>query len=97
MLGRVVPAAPCTVRLDLEEGQVLYGALHRPPTPSPEPPSLRQAVHWMAQLGGFVGRRSDGEPGAMVLWKGFQHLADLTTMYCIMRPLPAKRKNVGKT
>ena len=97
MLGRVVPDAPCTVLLELEEWQALYGAIHRTPTPPPEPPSLRQAVHWIARLGGFVGRRGDGEPGATVLWKGFQHLADLTTMYCIMRPLPAKRKNVGKT
>ena len=97
MLGRVVPDAPCTGLLELEEWQALYGAIHHIPTPPPEPPSLRQAVHWMAQLGGFVGRRGDGEPGATVLWKGFQHLADLTTMYCIMRPLPAKRKNVGKT
>ena len=97
MLGRVVPDAPCTVLLELEEWQALYCAIHRTPTPPPEPPSLRQAVHWIAQLGGFVGRRGDGEPGATVLWKGFQHLADLTTMYCIMRPLPAKQKNVGKT
>jgi hypothetical protein len=97
MLGRVVPDAPCTGLLDLEEWQALYCAIHRTPTPPPEPPSLRQAVHWIARLGGFVGRRGDGEPGATVLWKGFQHLTDLTTMYCIMRPLPAKRKNVGKT
>ena len=97
MLGRVVPDAPCTVLLELEEWQALYCAIHHTPIPPPEPPSLRQAVHWIAQLGGFVGRRGDGEPGAMVLWRGLQHLADLTTMYCIMRPLPAKQKNVGKT
>jgi hypothetical protein len=83
--------------VELKEWQALSCAIHRTPTPPPEPPSLQQAVHWLAQLGGFVGRRSDGEPGATVLWKGFQQLADLTTMYCIMRPPPAKRKNVGKT
>ena len=96
MLSRAVPEAPCTALLELEEWQALYCAIHRTPTPPPAPPSLRQAVHWLAQLGGFVGRRSDGEPGATVLWKGFQHLTDLTTMYCIMRPPPTKRKNVGK-
>jgi len=74
MLGRVVPDAPCTVLLELEEWQALSCAIHRTPTPPPEPPSLRQAVHWIARLGGFVGRRGDGEPGATVLWKGFQHL-----------------------
>ena len=97
MLSRAVPAAPCTVLLDLEEWQALYCTIHRTPTPPGTPPSLRQAVHWIAHLGGFLARRGDGEPGVMALWKGFQHLTDLTTMYCIMRPLPRKRKNVGKT
>jgi Transposase DNA-binding/Transposase Tn5 dimerisation domain len=97
MLSRAVPEAPCTAILELEEWQALYCAIHRTPTPPPEPPSLRQAMHWIARLGGFLGRRGDGAPGATVLWKGFQHLTDLTTMYCIMRPPPTKRKNVGKT
>ncbi|MFD0715382.1 IS4 family transposase [Paenibacillus sp. GCM10027626] len=26
----------------------------------------------MAKLGGFLGRKSDGEPGAKVIWKGLQ-------------------------
>jgi hypothetical protein len=25
-------------------------------------PTVRQAVRWIAQLGGFLGRKSDGEP-----------------------------------
>jgi hypothetical protein len=88
MLARTVPEAPCGVLLEPEEWQALYCAIHRVPTPSPEPPSLEQAVKWIAQLGGFVGRRRSDQPGAEVLWRGFQHLGDLTTMYCIMRPDP---------
>jgi Transposase DNA-binding/Transposase Tn5 dimerisation domain len=95
MLSRAVPEVPCTALLELEEWQALYCAIHQTPTPPPTPPSLRQAVHWIAQLGGFLARRGDGEPGATVLWKGFQHLTDLTTMYCIMRPAPPKRKKYG--
>jgi Transposase Tn5 dimerisation domain len=45
-----------------------------------------EAVRWIAQLGGFLGRKHDGEPGVSVLWKGFQHLVDTTAMYQIMRP-----------
>lgn len=95
MLSRAVPDVPCTVLLDLEEWQALYCTIHRTPTPPATPPPLRQAVHWIARLGGFLARRGDAEPGATVLWKGFQHLTDLTTMYCIMRPLPPKRKKYG--
>ena len=86
MLARAVPEAPCSVLLEPEEWQALYCAIHRVAKPPPEPPTLGQAVQWIAQLGGFVGRRRRDRPGAEVLWRGFQHLGDLTTMYCIMRP-----------
>ena len=59
--------------------------------PACDPPTLRQAVHWIGRLGGFLARRGDGEPGVTVLWKGFQHLTDLTTMDRIMIQRPAPR------
>ena len=85
MLARAVPEAPCSVLLEPDEWQALYCAIHRVPTPPANPPTLGQAVPWIAQLGGFVGRRRRDRPGAEVMWRGFQHLGDLTTMYCIMR------------
>jgi Transposase DNA-binding/Transposase Tn5 dimerisation domain len=88
MLARSVPDAPCSVLLEPDEWQALYCAIHRVPRPPPEPPTLGQAVTWIAQLGGFVGRPRRAQPGPEVLWRGFQHLRDLTTMYCIMRPDP---------
>jgi hypothetical protein len=95
LLSRTLPELPCTVLLALEEWQALYCAIHHTPTPPPTPPPLQQAVHWIARLGGFLDRPSDGAPGVMVLWKGFQHLADLTTMYCIMRPPSPKSRKCG--
>jgi Transposase Tn5 dimerisation domain len=86
MLARAVPEVPCGVLLEPQEWQALYCAIHRVAQPPPEPPTLGQAVQWIAQLGGFVGRRRRDRPGAEVLWRGFQHLGDLTTMYCMMRP-----------
>jgi Transposase DNA-binding/Transposase Tn5 dimerisation domain len=88
MLVRSVPEAPCSVLLEPDEWQALYCAIHRVPMPPAEPPTLSQAVKWIAQLGGFVGRRQSDQPGAEVLWRGFQHLGDLTMMYGIMRPDP---------
>jgi hypothetical protein len=89
MLARSVPEAPCRVLLDPVEWQAISCAIHRVPHPPPEPPSLAQVVQWIAQLGGFVGRRRRDHPGPEVLWRGFQHLSDLTTMYCIMRSAPS--------
>lgn len=95
MLSRALPDAPCTALLDAEEWQALYCAIHQVPTPPDQPPPLRQAVRWIARLGGFLDRKGDGEPGVTVLWKGFQRLIDLTTMYRIMRPASPKRKRYG--
>jgi hypothetical protein len=94
MLARVVPEASCEVLLEEEEWQALWVAVHKRTTLPKQAPRLRQAVRWIAQLGGFLGRKGDGEPGPELLWKGFQHLVDLTAMYHIMRPTSA-RKEVG--
>lgn len=89
MLARAVPDVCCSVLLDAEEWQGLYCRIHRVSLAPAKPPTLRQAVRWIAQLGGFLGRKGDGEPGVSVLWKGFQHLLDVTAMYRIMRPAPS--------
>ncbi len=95
VLARAVPDAPCPVRLEADEWQAWWVTIQRHAPPPTTPPSLREAVRWIGQLGGFLGRKRDGEPGPEVLWKGFQHLVSLTTMYRIMRPtLP--RRDVGK-
>ena len=88
MLARAGPDLPCTALLEADEWQALWCTIHRQPTPPARPPTLREAVRWLARLGGHQGRVGDGEPGVAALWKGFHHLADLTTMYRIMRPPP---------
>lgn len=94
MLARAAPDLPCTVLLDADEWQGLYCRIHRVAIAPADPPTLRQAVRWIGQLGGFLGRKRDGEPGVTVLWRGFQHLVEVTAMYRIMRstpPAPARR------
>ena len=85
MRARAVPEAPCSVLLEPDAWPALSGAIHRVPTPPAEPPTRGQAVTRIAQLGGFVGRRRSDRPGAEVMWRGFQHLGDLTTMDGMMR------------
>jgi hypothetical protein len=94
MLSRAVPDLPCSVLLDEPEWQALYCTIHKSTILPLAPPSLGQAVRWVAQLGGFQNRKNDGHPGVTVIWKGFQHLSDLTTMYLIFRP-KSPSKDVG--
>lgn len=94
-LSRTLPDIACTALLEPDEWQALYCAIHRVAQPPATPPSLHQAIRWIGQLGGFLARKRDGEPGATVLWKGFQRLADLTFMYHVIRPR-SRRQDVGK-
>lgn len=94
MLSRAVPEASCLALLNEPEWQALYCAIHQTTILPPTPPTLSQAVRWIAQLGGFQNRKRDGHPGVTVIWKGFQHLSDLTYMYLVFRPQPPL-KNVG--
>lgn len=88
--ARRTPAAPSTVALTTAEWQALLSFTQGTPKGSKTPPSLRDAVRAIAQLGGFLGRRSDGEPGVMVLWRGFQRLQDLAKLWRLLNS-----KNVG--
>jgi Transposase Tn5 dimerisation domain len=43
-------------------------------------------VRWIGELGGFLGRKSDGEPGVKVLWRGFIRLQDIVDTWRIFNP-----------
>lgn len=86
--GRISPELSCTVALQDAEWKALYCFIHKTHTPSAEPPSLQQAIRWIAQLGGFLGRKGDGHPGVKTLWKGWQRLADILHTWLIFNPQP---------
>lgn len=39
--------------------------------------TVRDFVRGVARLGGFLGRKGDGEPGVRALWRGYQRLQDM--------------------
>lgn len=49
--------------------------------------TIRQFWRGVARLGGFLGRRGDGQPGWQTLWRGWQKL-DLMTLGASLRPDP---------
>jgi len=66
--------------LEAAEWQALYFYIHQTTKPPESPPSLAECVRWIARLGGFLGRKSDGEPGVKTLWLGLQRLHDMASM-----------------
>jgi hypothetical protein len=43
--------------------------------------TVRAFVRGVAGLGGFLGRKHDGEPGVRALWRGYQRLQDMVLGY----------------
>ena len=67
--ARLSPEESCEVALQSVEWKVLRRKF-APKNRSKQPPTLRQAMRWIAQLGGFLARAGDGEPGLKTLWRG---------------------------
>ncbi|MGI2909824.1 IS4 family transposase, partial [Tolypothrix sp. VBCCA 56010] len=58
--------------------------INKNPIPPKKPPSLRQAVRMIAILGGFLGRKGDGEPGVKTIWRGLQRLHDIAATWKLL-------------
>jgi hypothetical protein len=70
-------AAPATDEFSRNEIDAII-ALREPKDVRPgASPSLRQAIAWIAELGGYTGRSSGGPPGATVIGRG---LADIDVL-----------------
>jgi hypothetical protein len=79
--GRETPEGLASDWLSTEEWRALSCYMNQRAKPPQRPPTLRQTVRWIAQLGGFLGRRGDGEPGPIVLWRGLQQLRAITAAW----------------
>jgi hypothetical protein len=83
-LGREVPQAPCTVYFEEAEWKALTVFTTKNRIAPTQPPTLRDALRRVATLGGFLGRKGDGEPGTQTLWIGLQRLDDIVSMWRVM-------------
>jgi hypothetical protein len=79
-LGRATPDLPCDAVFeeDLWKGVIVFRTRKPPPA---APPSLRDMIRIIGALGGFLGRKSDGEPGPETLWRGLQRADDIAIMF----------------
>ena len=80
-LGREVPNKPCTIFLEEAEWKALVAYITKNPIPPENPPTMNEATRMIATIGGFLGRKSDGEPGVKTLWLGIQSLDIATDMW----------------
>ena len=68
-LGRTCPDLDAELFFDPDEIQAAY--LLRKKTP-PDKPRLNDVLRQIACIGGFLARKSDGEPGVKTIWLGLK-------------------------
>ena len=71
-LGRTCPDLDARHFFDPDEIRGAY-LLTKQPKPT-LPPTLNQVVRLIARVGGFLGRKGDGEPGVKTIWQGLQEV-----------------------
>jgi hypothetical protein len=92
---RETPDAPCSIILETQEWQVLYCIVNNTKVPPPKPPTLGEALMLIAKYGGFLGRKSDGQPGVKVLWRGLQKLNEGMLFVELVKKIPTFSNDVG--
>jgi len=87
-LGRTHPELAATELFTDEEWKGAY-ILAKKPIPKTVP-TIREVIRQIAMLGGFLGRKGDGEPGVKTLWLGFQRIRDFVEGVEHMRAIHAQ-------
>jgi hypothetical protein len=72
--AKVNPDAPAQTIVPKQYVRTLAAYLKRPPGKL----TTREFWRETAKLGGFLGRKGDGDPGWLTLWRGWQYLETLT-------------------
>jgi hypothetical protein len=79
-LARAQPDLPATEVFSVVEIQVLHLRVTKALPPATQSLSLREVVRMLGKLGGHLGRKGDGEPGVLILWRGWMRLYESVEM-----------------
>lgn len=88
-LGRVCPEIGCDCVFEPDEWQSVYAIVIKKPPPK-KPPKLNEIILMIAKLGGFLSRKSDGDPGPKVMWIGIQRMRDFTLAWGTFKGMGAQ-------
>jgi hypothetical protein len=84
LLGREEPGLPPEVLFSDLEIEVLTAFANSRRDLKP-PERLGDAVHLVARLGGYLGRKSDPPPGHQVIWRGYAKLRIMCETFLLFR------------
>ena len=94
IINRQAPDTDCTHILTEVEWKALYCITHKTHILPKKLPTVSEVVVWIAKLGGFLGRKSDGKPGVTVIWRGWQRLSDISDTFALFHQYT--QNNIGQ-
>jgi len=83
LLIRVYGKESCEMVYEKKEWQTIYMMSKKKKSPK-KPPGLKEVTRMLAQLGGFLTRKNEGEPGAKTIWIGYEKLIHYIDAFEIM-------------
>ena len=83
--SRQTPDVSCEVVLSRQQWEALYMLKFKINKLPKDPPTLLEATRWLAQMGGHLGRKSDGPPGLKTVWLGYEALLQAVALYDIIK------------
>lgn len=84
-LGRSCPEISCEAVFEPGEWRPVYQLVKRKEPPK-QPPKLQEMVRIVAQLGGYVNRKRNDEPGPQTVWLGLQRMHDIAWCWEVFGP-----------
>lgn len=95
-MGRTCPELPADLFFDADEIRVAYLLTRNKPPPE-RPPQINEVLRLIAQIGGFLARKGDGEPGVQTIWRGMQDVrVSVITIQILREEDLAAVQSVGK-
>jgi len=92
-LGREFPEISCEAVFEPAEWKSVCHVVRKKPPPS-TPPTLREMIRMVAQLGGYINRKRTDEPGPQTVWLGLQRTHDIANCWLTFGPEREKQKTL---
>ena len=92
-VGRELPDVSCETVFEPAEWKSVYHVVKNE-TPPVTPPTLKQMVRLVAQLGGYVNRPRDDDPGPQTVWLGLQRTHDIAKCWNTFGPGAKKQRQL---
>ena len=89
-MSRVMPEISCIHFFDESEWKAGYVAATRNKSLPSDPPTMKEMMGYIAQLGGHLGRKKDPIPGVKAIWIGICKLTNYADAWDLFGPGAAK-------